>query len=56
MLWRTVSVEYVRITYEKTKGQVALELLLRKQNIQVKGVYQMNRLLDCCTPILNLSF
>ena len=37
---------YLRIIYEKTKGQVPLEPLLGKQNTQAKGVYYMS---DCKT-------
>ena len=34
---------YVRIIYEKTKGQVSLGPLLEKQNIQAKEVYWVHR-------------
>ena len=34
---------YVRIIYEKTKGQVSLGPLLGKQNIQAKEVYWVHR-------------
>ena len=33
--------EYLRIIYEKTKGQGPLGLLLGKQNIQAKEVYSL---------------